>query len=72
MEPAPPQIEISLNGAPHSVAPGSSVEDLIEALGYKGLVAVERNREVVARADRATTRLEADDQIEIVTLVGGG
>jgi thiamine biosynthesis protein ThiS len=35
-------------------------------------VAVERNREIVRRADYESTELEDGDAIEIVTLVGGG
>ena len=36
------------------------------------LVAVERNRDLVPRDRRAETRLEEGDQLEVVTLVGGG
>jgi sulfur carrier protein len=36
------------------------------------LVAVERNRDLVPRAQHAACALEAGDRVEIVTLVGGG
>jgi thiamine biosynthesis protein ThiS len=35
-------------------------------------VAVERNGTIVRRRNHATTKLEPDDRIELVTLVGGG
>ena len=37
-----------------------------------GPVAVERNGEVVPRAEHATTALAAGDAVEIVHFVGGG
>jgi len=70
---AAPKIEVQLNGEPFEVARGASVADLIAALGLRGeLVAVERNGAVVRRVAHGETRLEAGDQIEVVTLVGGG
>ena len=42
-------------------------------LGLAGKpVAVERNREIVPRAQHATTLLAAGDRLELVTFVGGG
>jgi sulfur carrier protein len=37
-----------------------------------GPVAVERNQEVVPRAEHAATRLDEGDSLEIVHFVGGG
>jgi thiamine biosynthesis protein ThiS len=37
-----------------------------------GRVAVERNREIVSRADHARVTLREGDQLEVVTFVGGG
>ena len=34
--------------------------------------AVERNRELVPRGEHASCELHSDDELEIVTLVGGG
>ena len=46
---------------------------LIEQLDMKPkYVAVERNRELVPRARHAECLLQPGDQLEIVTLVGGG
>jgi sulfur carrier protein len=52
---------------------GTTVATLISELGLAGRpVAVERNREVVPRAQHASTVLAAGDRLEVVTFVGGG
>lgn len=66
-------MQITVNGEAKDVAAGLTVRGLIELLGLTdGPVAVERNREVVPRAEHATTRLAERDALEIVHLVGGG
>ena len=66
-------VEISVNGSPRSVAPGTTIAGLIAELGLAGKpVAVEKNREIVPKADHATTTLAAGDRLELVTFVGGG
>jgi len=66
-------IDIVVNGDPRRVAAGTTVVALLAELGLADRrVAVERNREVVPRADHARTALAAGDQIELVTFVGGG
>lgn len=46
---------------------------LLGQLGFAGQrVAVERNREVVPRAEHDSTELRDGDRIELVTFVGGG
>jgi len=66
-------LEIVVNGESRSVAPGQTVADLITELGFGDRrVAVERNREVVPRAQHASTLLAAGDRLEVVTFVGGG
>ncbi len=66
-------MQISVNGKHHDVQPGDSVATLLELLGLepRGL-AVERNLELVPRAEHPATRLADGDRIEVVTLVGGG
>ena len=50
-----------------------SLAQLIEQLGMKGdRVAVELNREIVARAQWPETELKDGDRLEIVHFVGGG
>ncbi len=66
-------IEVVINGQPRTVAAGITVEALIGELGLADRrVAVERNLEVVPRAQHATTVLAAGDRLEVVTFVGGG
>jgi len=68
-----PAMNITVNGEPRDVQEGLTVLGLIEALGLtEGPVAVERNREVVPRAEHATTILADHDVVEIVHFVGGG
>ncbi len=67
------QIQIEVNGAARTVPQGSTVAELLEALGLRPeLVAVERNAQLVRRSERAATPLAAGDRVELVTLVGGG
>ena len=66
-------LEITVNGETRRVAAGTTVADLVRALARGGdRVAVERNHEVVPRAEHATCVVEAGDRIEIVAFVGGG
>ena len=66
-------MQITVNGEPRDVQDGLTVLGLIQALGLtEGPVAVERNREVVPRAEHATTTLADRDIVEIVHFVGGG
>jgi sulfur carrier protein len=67
------RIDIVINGETRTVVQGTTVSALIGELGLGDRrVAVERNREVVPRAQHASTVLAAGDRLEIVTFVGGG
>ena len=62
-----------VNGMPREVAEGTSVTDLLAALDLaQAPVVVERNGEIVRRADQPATRLREDDRLEIVRFVAGG
>ncbi len=64
---------ISVNGDAVLVGPGTTVAQLLEQLGLGGkTVAVERNRSIVPRAQHAAIELQSNDQLEVVTFVGGG
>jgi sulfur carrier protein len=65
-------VRVTVNGEQRDVPEGTTVRGLIDLLELTGLVAVERNREVVPRAAHASTLLEPGDRIEIVHFVGGG
>jgi len=66
-------IDVVINGETRTVPHGTTVASLVAELGFGDRrVAVERNREVVPRAQHATTVLAAGDRLEVVTFVGGG
>jgi sulfur carrier protein len=66
-------VHITVNGQEREVPDDLTVLGLIGSLGLtEGPVAVERNREVVPRAQHGATKLTGGDVIEIVHLVGGG
>ncbi|MGN6110545.1 MAG: sulfur carrier protein ThiS [Kofleriaceae bacterium] len=66
-------IDVVINGQPRTLQVGTTVAALIGELGLADRrVAVERNREVVPRANHATTVLAEGDRLEVVTFVGGG
>ncbi len=67
------RIKIQINGQDETVPADSTVAQLLVSLGKNPkFLAVERNRELVPRTKHAECLLSAGDQIEIVTLVGGG
>jgi thiamine biosynthesis protein ThiS len=66
-------MQISVNGETRHASPGDTVATLIAALGLDPRhLAVERNLELVPRAEHAATELADGDRVEVVTLVGGG
>lgn len=66
-------IDVVINGQPRSFADGTTVLAMLDELGFAGKpVAVERNRDVIPRAQHATTILVDGDRLEVVTFVGGG
>ena len=74
--PAMPTIRV--NGEKREVPEGITVDRLVATLESEGLaldrraIAVEVNRDIVPRSTYAVQRLEDEDQVEIVTIVGGG
>jgi thiamine biosynthesis protein ThiS len=66
-------IPVKINGEPQSVPQGTTVAGLLRALGKEPrYLAVERNLELIPRSRHAECVLLSHDEIEIVTLVGGG
>jgi len=66
-------VRVTVNGEPREVPDGLRVSELVSELGLRAeLVAVERNRELVPRSRHAATVLAQGDELEVVTLVGGG
>ena len=66
-------VRVTVNGQPMELEAGASVADLLERLGVGSpRVAVERNRDIVPRAQYGATALAEGDALEVVELVGGG
>jgi sulfur carrier protein len=66
-------MKISVNGNDQVVSEACTLEQLLHDLKIdKRYCAVERNRRVVPREIHHECVLQAGDEIEIVTLVGGG
>jgi sulfur carrier protein len=66
-------VKIQLNGQERTVEPGTTLAGLLAAQGLdKVRVAVERNFEIVPRANYGSTALAEGDRVEVVTFVGGG
>ena len=66
-------MRVEVNGEAREVEAGTTVKALLVELGLgETLVAVERNREIVPRANHPETVLADGDHLEIVHFVGGG
>ena len=66
-------LAITLNGAPHTLAPGSSLADLVAAHGLApDALATAVNGEFVARHQRAEWRLQPGDAVFTFQPITGG
>jgi thiamine biosynthesis protein ThiS len=66
-------MNVSINGENREVPEGLSLTGLLGHLGiHPGRVAIERNLEILPRAQWENTRVEPGDRYEIVNFVGGG
>ena len=66
-------MRLVVNGEEQQVEPSTTVKGLLVSLGLADtLVAVERNDEVVPRAQHESTELSEGDRLEVVHFVGGG
>jgi sulfur carrier protein len=66
-------VNVVINGKSRCVREHVTVAALLEELGMTARpIAVEVNREVVPRDTHTSWTLHEGDQLEVVTLVGGG
>lgn len=64
---------LTLNGAPHDAAEGTTLDALLETLGVRpDGTAVALNDDVVPRARYAETMLQHGDRLEVIVAVAGG
>ena len=66
-------MQVHVNGEAREIADGATISALLLTMQIDAIqVAVEVNAQVVRRANHAQVQLQAGNQIEIVTFVGGG
>lgn len=66
-------VQILLNGAPREAPADTTIAGLLEQLRFEPRrVAIEVNQRLVPREQHAEYVLREGDQLEIVTLAGGG
>jgi sulfur carrier protein len=64
---------VTINGESREIPASLTLTGLVEHLGLtEGPVAIERNREIVPRAEHARVAVQPGDVLEIVHFVGGG
>ena len=64
---------VTVNGAPSSVAPGTTVEAVVASLGARTVgTAVAVNGEVVPRSAWTTRTVGDGDAVEVLAAVSGG
>ena len=67
------QITLQVNGERRTCEANTSLPDFLTQLGLDPrLVAVEYNGEILHRQFWEQTKMQTDDRLEIVTIVGGG
>ncbi|NJM23959.1 MAG: thiamine biosynthesis protein ThiS [Richelia sp. RM2_1_2] len=66
-------LELQVNGEIRNFSQETFLPDLLIELGYNPrLVAVEYNGEILHRQYWEQTKIQQNDRLEIVTIVGGG
>ena len=66
-------MKVKINGEAQDIPDGLTVAALLEHLAMPaGRVAVERNLNILPRAEWGSTQVSANDSYEIVHFVGGG
>lgn len=66
-------MKITLNGEPREVAADLSITALLDMFGFKPeATVVERNADIIDRAQYPKTIISEGDTIELIRFVGGG
>ena len=66
-------MNVTVNGRAHAVSPGTLLVEFLEGQGVDTKrIALERNRELVPRAQHAGLVMSEGDTFEVVHFVGGG
>ena len=65
-------MNLKINGRNHETSDGLTLSQLLLELKVKPPLAVELNRQVCPKRFHNETQLKDGDELEIVTIVGGG
>jgi thiamine biosynthesis protein ThiS len=66
-------MNVTINGETREIPDGLNITGMLEHLGMpRDRVAIERNLNILPRANWNETRVESNDRFEIVQFVGGG
>ena len=66
-------MEILVNGEKISLPKDSSIENLIEYLGYQNQrIAIEINESIIPKSNHSSFLLQNLDRVEVINAVGGG
>lgn len=66
-------ITLQVNGETETCPTSTHLPEFLKQIGLNPqLIAIEYNGEILTRALWASTTLQPDDRLEIVTIVGGG
>ena len=67
------KIQIYINGKKKNINSNCNLVDIVEEYSLKNqLVAVEINQEVIPKSNYKTKKINTNDRIEILELIGGG
>ena len=67
------KIQIYINGKKKNINSNCNLVDIVEEYSLKNqLVAVEINQEVIPKSNYNTKKINKNDRIEILELIGGG
>ena len=64
---------VIVNGKKHEVAADTSIQDLLVGLNIDGsALVVQRNDDIIEKAEYGTIQLDENDILELIQFVGGG
>ena len=67
------KIKIILNEQEYRITNSTTLNDLLIYLNYNlALIVLEYNKKILVKSNWKNTLLQSNDQIEIITIVGGG
>ena len=66
-------MNITVNGESHEFPAGTSIQGLLDTLSLDAnAMVVQRNEDIIEKADYAAVTLDDGDRIELIQFVGGG